>query len=178
MSEIRKSARVLGRVNTALRKSLLLLTHRADKSQLRPHSSVLRPPPYHEMAPQIYAVPAADIDSDSELHSPRPRDHDDDDDDEDTICPVLDSAFRLSPDGEFAHYIQRMDSSLLSETHDSHHRESTVMDQRKTIRYMNIGAREKRSVFQLPAVRRSMRLLNYGELLMSPEILEISLKCK
>lgn len=52
--------------------------------------------------------------------------------------------------------------------------EDSVMDRKKTIHYVEVSAREKRDIFQLAAVRRSMRHLDHASLLMAEETMAIS----
>jgi len=48
------------------------------------------------------------------------------------------------------------------------------MDKRRGMSFVEIGSREKMEVFQLPAVRRSMRHLNHASVLMNEELLTIA----
>jgi len=52
--------------------------------------------------------------------------------------------------------------------------EDAVFDRVRKISYAEITSKEKREVFQLPAVRRSMRHLQYAHVLMSKEILQLA----
>ena len=54
--------------------------------------------------------------------------------------------------------------------------EDSVMDRARVVSYVEISSREKQDVFQLPAVRRSMRKLDEGEILMSEHVLKLSQK--
>ena len=54
--------------------------------------------------------------------------------------------------------------------------EDTVQDRRKRLSYIDITSREKREVFQLAAVRRSMRHLQYGGILMQDDVLALAEK--
>jgi len=52
--------------------------------------------------------------------------------------------------------------------------EDAVMDRRKKMSYMEIDGREKREVFGLAVVKRSMRHLQFSKILMSEEVLQTS----
>ena len=54
--------------------------------------------------------------------------------------------------------------------------EDSVMDRARVVSYVEVSAREKQDVFQLPAVRRSMRKLAEGDILMSDYVLRLSSK--
>ena len=59
---------------------------------------------------------------------------------------------------------------------DSHDLEDSVMDLKETMHFVEITSQEKKNVFQLPAVRRNMRRLQYASWLMDSTILELSHK--
>jgi hypothetical protein len=54
--------------------------------------------------------------------------------------------------------------------------ESSVMDSLEFVHFDEVSSQELRSVFQLSGVRRSIRNLQYADVLMQPEALEISKK--
>ena len=54
--------------------------------------------------------------------------------------------------------------------------EDDEMDKRESMTFVEVTASEKRDVFQLPAVRRSMRYLQFSSVLMSSEMLHLSQK--
>ena len=67
-------------------------------------------------------------------------------------------------------------SSTSFATEKSFSREDSIMDRRKKVSYVAISTGEKRDVFKLAAVRRSMRHLNYANILMSDEVLMLANK--
>ena len=66
--------------------------------------------------------------------------------------------------------------TALAKLSESTRMEESVMDRVRKMSFRDISSDEKRAVFQLPSVRRSMRHLNHSHVLLRPEILEISSK--
>ena len=82
---------------------------------------------------------------------------------------------RLSISGAFEATTTQHYSS--SNTNNSSFRlENNVMDRRRSISFHQVSAAEKRDVFQLGAVRRNMRHVEHGQMLLSDEALELSNK--
>ena len=108
------------------------------------------------------------------------KDDDDGDDEEDdgkddhVWVPRL-SSMMLNEGGNFAYAgVPRAKSTRGINLHASSSRvdEDKVMDTKnRRMTYKDVSSREKREVFQLTAVHRSMRHLNYGNVLMSEEAL-------
>ena len=97
------------------------------------------------------------------------------DDGEFAKVPSLDSRKRLNPEGVFIETaIADLSNTISSQA--SHLMEDQVMDRRQGVSFAQISSQEKREVFQLSAVRRSMRFLDYANLLLTKEALELSNK--
>jgi len=87
--------------------------------------------------------------------------------------PRIQSHTRLNSSGDFVE-----STAGLSNTHRSSissvQVENDVMDRRQGMSFTEIGNREKRDVFQLGAVRRNMRHLDYADLLLTKEALALA----
>ena len=92
--------------------------------------------------------------------------------------PRLDNLVILDASGEFIPMptIRRKQSVRSSNNETSFKMEDSIMDRRKKLSFVQISIQEKRDVFRLPAVRRSMRHLNYAQILMTDEALELANK--
>ena len=90
--------------------------------------------------------------------------------------PSLDSDLVLDATGAFVDttLVQTTRGVRSSKTNQSFKMEDSIMDKRKKVSYIEITSREKNEVFQLPAVRRSMRHLNYANVLMTDEVLTLA----
>ena len=115
---------------------------------------------------------------------------DDDDDDENgphapravnrrtANIPRLDDEMILNAAGSFVDAasatIRRIKSTRSSSSETSFKIEDSIMDRRKKLSFVNISSQEKRDVFKISAVRRSMRHLNYAGILMTDEALELA----
>ena len=91
--------------------------------------------------------------------------------------PKLDNIV-LDADGVFVPkaLIRKSASVRSSKAETSFNREDSVMDRRRAVSYVNVSNQEKRDVFKLAAVRRSMRHLHYSSILMSDEVLILANK--
>ena len=90
-----------------------------------------------------------------------------------TVKP-LNSAVRLDQTGEFINTPVRRSSFVSHSSIKSFAMEDAVMDAREQVSYVEISAREKQDIFRLPAVRRSMRHLDFAEMLMCEETMNLS----
>ena len=94
--------------------------------------------------------------------------------------PRIDKMLILDAAGEFVSaktaMIRKSNSVRSSKSETSFKVEDSVMDRRKKNSYISITNQEKRDVFKLPSVRRSMRHLNYASVLMTDEALELANK--
>jgi len=93
---------------------------------------------------------------------------------ESAAVPRIQSRTRLNSSGDFIE--EDYDLSNTTSSIKSHRLENDIMDHRRGVSFKEIGVNEKRDVFQLGAVRRSMRNLDYAELLLTKEALALSLK--
>jgi len=93
---------------------------------------------------------------------------------EPAAVPRIQSRTRLNSAGDFVEEDYDLSNTLSSV--GSHRLENDIMDRRRGVSFREIGVDEKRDVFQLGAVRRSMRNLDYSELLLTKEALALSLK--
>ena len=89
--------------------------------------------------------------------------------------PRLDSHLRLDGTGNFVIATKQHSQAEIGRN-SSQQLEEAVMDKRQRVTYVEVTSREKREVYQIDSVRRSMRHLAYAEVLMSSEILELSLR--
>jgi len=93
---------------------------------------------------------------------------------ESATVPRIQSRTRLNSSGDFIE--EDYDLSNTTSSIKSHRLENDIMDHQRGVSFREIGVNEKRDVFQLGAVRRSMRNLDYAELLLTKEALALSLK--
>jgi len=90
------------------------------------------------------------------------------------VVPPINEVMKLDGKGDFVAGAPSLSSSILSMA--SSNMEDSIMDvnaQRK-LSFKEIGSAEKRAVFQLTAVRRSMRHLEHNAILMTDEVLQLS----
>jgi len=90
--------------------------------------------------------------------------------------PRINSGLRLDASGAFV-VASREEAHPQSRAYSgsaSFKMEDDIMDRRRGMSFVEIGNREKMEVFQLPAVRRSMRHLNHASVLMNEELLTIA----
>ena len=87
--------------------------------------------------------------------------------------PKLSLSLGLDASGNFVEVINRTRSNLKLE---SARQEDSIMDQRKKMSYVEVTSAEKRDVYKLDVVKRSMRRLPHAALLMARENLEVSTK--
>lgn len=117
-------------------------------------------------------------DSEGESMSLLPRNYRGSKSKEYAVVPSLHSRMALNSKGRFvemeeeAFQFQRTLSSVRS----SFKEEDSMMDRRKNMSFMEIDIHEKRAVFSLDVVRRSMRYLKYSSILMSPSSHVVSQK--
>ena len=90
--------------------------------------------------------------------------------------PSLDKGIVLDATGAFVDttVVRTARGVRPSYANSSFKMEESIMDRRKKVSYIEITSREKNEVFQLSAVRRSMRHLNYAQILMTDEVLVLS----
>ena len=150
------------------------LKHRPSGSRVSPHFSDInkgagRSPSPRDSDLSLRALEEEPLGDDDD-------DDDNDDDDKDGVWIPRLSSMMLNEGGNFVYAgVPRAKSARGSHPHDSLSRvEDKVMDRNRGISYVDVSSREKREVFQLPAVHRSMRRLNYGDILMSEEVLMLA----